>query len=160
VRLAAGWNWLQAGAEPRDAIALGDPRYPAALLASPDPPLLLYARGRIELLRSPAIAIVGSRNTTAQGLENARAFSADLSNVGWTVVSGLALGIDAAAHEGALAGGGTTIAVVGTDHRPARRRRGPRGVRDSRLDPLATIARLPCPDQARRQVGRQRRRHR
>ncbi|HEY2558751.1 MAG TPA: DNA-processing protein DprA [Caldimonas sp.] len=113
-RLAVGWQWLQGGDEPRDAIALGDPRYPAALLESPDPPLLLYVRGRIALLQSPAIAIVGSRNPTAQGLENARAFAAHLSGVGWTVVSGLAFGIDAAAHEGALAGGGATIAVVGT----------------------------------------------
>jgi DNA processing protein len=113
-RLAAGWQWLQGGDERRDAIVLGDPRYPAALLASPDPPLLLYVRGQIALLQSPAIAIVGSRNPTPQGLENARAFAAHLSNVGWTVVSGLALGIDGAAHEGALAGGGATIAVVGT----------------------------------------------
>jgi DNA processing protein len=113
-RRAAGWQWLQGGDEPRDAIALGDPRYPPALLESPDPPLLLYARGRMELLRQPAIAIVGSRNPTPQGLQNARAFAAHLSGAGWVVVSGLALGIDGAAHEGALAGGGTTIAVVGT----------------------------------------------
>ncbi len=71
-------------------------------------------RGRIELLERPAIAIVGSRNATAQGLENARAFAAHLGGAGWVVVSGLALGIDGAAHEGALAGGGGTIAVVGT----------------------------------------------
>ena len=113
-RLAAGWQWLQQGAEPRDAIAIGDARYPKALLESPDPPLLLYARGRIELLHAAVIAIVGSRNPTPQGLENARAFAAHLSGAGWTVVSGLALGIDGAAHEGALAAGGTTIAVVGT----------------------------------------------
>jgi DNA processing protein len=113
-RLAAAWQWLQDGDEPRDAIALGDPRYPPALLDSPDPPLLLYARGRSELLQAPAIAIVGSRNPTPQGLENARAFAAHLGGAGWVVVSGLALGIDGAAHEGALAGGGTTVAVVGT----------------------------------------------
>jgi DNA processing protein len=113
-RLAAGWQWLQGGADPHDAIVLGDPRYPAALLASRDPPLLLYVRGQIALLQSPAIAIVGSRNPTPQGLENARAFAAHLGGVGWTVVSGLALGIDGAAHEGALAAGGATIAVVGT----------------------------------------------
>ena len=113
-RLAAGWQWLTSGDEARDVVALGDPRYPSALLDSADPPLLLYARGRIELLERPAIAIVGSRNATAQGLENARAFAAHLSGQGWVVVSGLALGIDGAAHEGALAGGGGTIAVVGT----------------------------------------------
>jgi DNA processing protein len=113
-RLRAGWEWLRGGDEPRDAIVLGDPRYPEALLASADPPLVLYARGRIELLASPAIAIVGSRNPTPQGLENARAFAAHLSGAGWTIVSGLALGIDGAAHDGALAAGGATIAVVGT----------------------------------------------
>lgn len=115
LRLAAALRWLSSGGdEPRDAIAVGDPRYPSALLDSPDPPLLLYARGRFELLQAPAIAIVGSRNPTPQGLENARAFAAHLAGAGWVVVSGLALGIDGAAHEGALAGGGTTIAVVGT----------------------------------------------
>ena len=113
-RLGAGWQWLTSGDEARDVVALGDPRYPQALLDSPDPPLLLYVRGRIELLERPAIAIVGSRNATAQGLENARAFAAHLAGAGWVVVSGLALGIDGAAHEGALAAGGGTIAVVGT----------------------------------------------
>ena len=113
-RLSAGWRWLTSGEEARDVIVLGDPRYPRALLDSPDPPLLLYVRGRVELLERPAIAIVGSRNATAQGLENARAFAAHLGGAGWVVVSGLALGIDGAAHEGALAGGGGTIAVVGT----------------------------------------------
>jgi DNA processing protein len=112
-RLAAGWQWLQDGDEPRDAIALGDPRYPTALLETPDPPLLLYVRGAFELLQAPAIAIVGSRNPTPQGLENARAFAAHLAATGWAIVSGLALGIDGAAHEGALERG-ATIAVVGT----------------------------------------------
>ena len=114
-RLDSGWRWLtSAGGEPRDVIVVGDPRYPQILLESADPPLLLYARGRVELLSRPAIAIVGSRNPTPQGLENARAFASHLSRVGWVVVSGLALGIDGAAHEGALEGGAGTIAVVGT----------------------------------------------
>jgi DNA processing protein len=113
-RLAASWQWLQGGPEPRDAIAIGDPRYPQALLESPDPPLLVYARGRFELLQSPSIAVVGSRNPTPQGRENAHAFATHLAGAGWTVVSGLALGIDGAAHEGALEGSGATIAVVGT----------------------------------------------
>jgi DNA processing protein len=114
-REEAGWQWLNSGGdEPREAIVVGDPRYPTALLDTADPPLLLYARGRIELLQSPAIAVVGSRNPTPQGLENARAFAAHLSRSGWIVVSGLALGVDGAAHEGALAGGAGTIAVVAT----------------------------------------------
>jgi len=113
-RLAVAWQWLTSGDEARDVVALGDPRYPRVLFDSPDPPLLLYMRGRIDLLDRPSIAIVGSRNATAQGLENARAFAAHLGGAGWVVVSGLALGIDGAAHEGALAAGAGTIAVVGT----------------------------------------------
>jgi len=113
-RLAAGWQWLTGGDEARDVVVVGDSRYPQALLDSADPPLLLYARGRIELLNGPAIAIVGSRNPTPQGLENARAFATHLGRSGWVVVSGLALGIDGAAHEAALASGARTIAVVGT----------------------------------------------
>ncbi|MEO5845353.1 MAG: DNA-processing protein DprA [Caldimonas sp.] len=114
-RLAAGWHWLTSGNdEARDVVVVGDPRYPRALLDSADPPLLLYASGRVDLLDHPAIAIVGSRNATPQGLDNARAFAAHLSGAGWVVVSGLALGIDGAAHEGALSGGAGTIAVVGT----------------------------------------------
>ncbi len=95
-------------------LALGDPGYPAALTHIPDPPLLLYIKGRIDLLARPALAIVGSRNATQQGKANAAAFAAALSGAGVCVVSGLALGIDAAAHEGALRGPGSSIAVVGT----------------------------------------------
>jgi DNA processing protein len=114
-RLAAARRWFDsAGEETRDAIVIGDPRYPQALLESADPPLLLYVRGRVELLSAASIAIVGSRNPTAQGLENARAFAAHLSRAGFTIVSGLALGIDGAAHEGGLEGGAGTVAVVGT----------------------------------------------
>lgn len=102
------------GIASRAIITLGDPRYPARLLDTADPPLLLYAQGRIELLRADAIAIVGSRNPTPQGEQNARAFAKNLSHAGWVVVSGLALGVDGAAHEGALEGGAGTIAVVGT----------------------------------------------
>ena len=107
-------------AAPRDILVLGDPRYPEALLQTADPPTLLYTKGRAELLAADSIAIVGSRNPTAQGLENARAFAAYLSRAGLVIVSGLALGIDGAAHEGALEGAsgegaeGGTIAVVGT----------------------------------------------
>jgi DNA processing protein len=95
-------------------LALGDAAYPQALATIPDPPLLLYIRGRIDLLARPALAIVGSRNATLQGKANAGAFATALSDAGVCVVSGLALGIDAAAHEGALRGAGSTIAVVGT----------------------------------------------
>jgi DNA processing protein len=122
--LAATLAWLEGRpadetGKGRDVLVLGDPRYPASLLETADPPTLLYVEGRIELLRADAIAIVGSRNPTAQGLENARAFASHLSRAGLVVVSGLALGIDGAAHEGALEGQaagetGGTIAVVGT----------------------------------------------
>ncbi|MGX4644038.1 DNA-processing protein DprA [Massilia sp. SYSU DXS3249] len=95
-------------------LALGDPAYPEALANITDPPLLLYIKGRIDLLAHPGLAIVGSRNATAQGKANAAAFAQALSSQGVCVVSGLALGIDAAAHEGALRGPGSTIAVVGT----------------------------------------------
>ena len=107
--------WLQADApDPRDLIALGDPRYPRSLLETADPPLLLYAQGRFELLQCESIAVVGSRNPTPQGADNARAFASHLSRSGYTVVSGMALGIDAAAHAGGLDGAASTIAVVGT----------------------------------------------
>ena len=112
----ATMRWLDA-AEPgvsHAAVALGDPAYPAALLDAPDPPLLLYVRGRVEALAAEAIAIVGSRNPTPQGAQNAHAFASHLSQAGLTIVSGMALGIDAAAHAGGLEGAGTTIAVVGT----------------------------------------------
>lgn len=107
--------WLQAeAAAPRDVVTLGDPRYPAMLLAAADPPLLLYTQGRVELLCADAIAVVGSRNPTHQGSDNARAFAKSLSDGGLTVVSGMALGVDAAAHAGGLEGGASTVAVVGT----------------------------------------------
>jgi DNA processing protein len=98
----------------RYILTLADPDYPPALLETPDPPTLLYVRGRREALTRPALAIVGSRNATPQGEGNARAFAATLAGEGFAIVSGLALGIDAAAHSGTLAAGGITIAVVGT----------------------------------------------
>ncbi len=109
------FDWLAADTAPaRAVIVLGDPRYPKLLLEAADPPLLLYAQGRVDLLQADALAVVGSRNPTPQGTENARAFSAHLSQAGLTVVSGMALGIDTAAHHGALEGSAGTIAVVGT----------------------------------------------
>ncbi len=88
--------------------------YPQALLDIHDPPFLLYAKGRLELANRPSLGIVGSRNATAGGEETAEAFAAALSQEGLTIVSGLALGIDAAAHRGGLRGQGSSIAVVGT----------------------------------------------
>ena len=95
-------------------VTLADETYPRLLLEIADPPPLLYARGRVELLARSALAIVGSRNATQQGSANAEAFARTLSESGLTIVSGLALGIDAAAHRGGLQGPGSTIAVLGT----------------------------------------------
>ncbi|MFT5589812.1 MAG: DNA processing protein [Bradyrhizobium sp.] len=95
-------------------LTLADPRYPQALLEISDPPVVLYVKGHLALMHAPAIAIVGSRNATAQGLLNAEQFAASLSQAGLVVVSGLAMGIDAAAHAGALRYPGSTIAVIGT----------------------------------------------
>jgi len=126
------WQWLQAdGPAARCVVALGDAGYPPALLAMEDPPLMLYMMGAIHLKPDPerSIAIVGSRNPTPQGEGNARQFAKALAASGLTVVSGLALGVDGAAHLGALEGvepaDGTqpsthlskhlsTIAVIGT----------------------------------------------
>ena len=113
-RLARTWQWLRADEAARHILTLGDARYPQALLQTADPPLLLYVLGRAELLDAASIAVVGSRNPSAQGLDNARAFATHLSRGGYCIVSGLALGIDGAAHEGGLQGAGSTIAVVGT----------------------------------------------
>lgn len=104
--------WL--GAPGHHLLTLADPAYPKALLTIADPPTVLYARGRIELLNAPAVAIVGSRNATAQGTRDAHAFAHALSAAGLCIVSGMALGIDAAAHQGGLAGQGSSIAVLGT----------------------------------------------
>ncbi|MGH8714391.1 MAG: DNA-processing protein DprA [Casimicrobiaceae bacterium] len=95
-------------------LAWGDAAYPRALLTITDPPPTLHYVGVAELLNRPALAIVGSRNATAQGRENAQAFASALSTAGLVIVSGLAQGIDAAAHRGGLTGAGSSIAVVGT----------------------------------------------
>ncbi|PQV44533.1 DNA-processing protein DprA [Paraburkholderia sp. BL21I4N1] len=95
-------------------VMLDDPAYPPALLTMPDPPPLLYIKGRLDLLHTRAVALVGSRSATPQGVEDAERFARALSAAGVTVVSGLALGIDGAAHRGALEGIGGTVAVIGT----------------------------------------------
>jgi DNA processing protein len=110
--LEATRRWLD---EPGNRLySLADPDYPRQLLQITDPPPLLYVKGRGELLNRPALAIVGSRNATAQGVANAESFAATLSNAGLVIASGLALGIDAAAHRGGLAGASSSIAVVAT----------------------------------------------
>jgi DNA processing protein len=102
-------------AQPGNAIVtLADAEYPQALLTTPDPPIVLYVRGRLDLLQRDALAIVGSRSATAQGLQNAERFAQTFSAHGFTIVSGLALGIDAAAHRGALRERGASIGVVAT----------------------------------------------
>ena len=114
--LAATLRWLEsapAGA-PRDLVTLADARYPPLLLQTADPPLALFTIGRVALLSAPCVAIVGSRRATPQGLDNARTFARQLSEQALTIVSGLATGVDGAAHEGGLAGCGSTIAFVGT----------------------------------------------
>ncbi|CAH1082236.1 DNA-processing protein DprA [Candidatus Nitrotoga sp. 1052] len=119
--ITQGWNeetlapiasWL---AEPHNHIVtLADPDYPQVLLNISDPPLLLYVKGRLELLNHPALAVVGSRNATPQGLSNAEAFAQAASAAGLCIVSGMAHGIDAAAHRGGLREYGSSIGIVGT----------------------------------------------
>ena len=125
-QLETTWAWLSADPQMRRVLPLGDPLYPQRLLDTEDPPLLLYAVGRPEawsqnLLNTgskPWLAVVGSRNPTPQGVVNARQFASALAGSGITIVSGMALGVDGAAHEGALEGaapdGLATVAVVGT----------------------------------------------
>ncbi len=95
-------------------LTFADARYPKQLLETSDPPPLLYVAGNADRLSAPALAVVGSRNATPQGLANAEAFARALSESGLTIVSGLALGIDSAAHRGGLTGRGGTVAVLGT----------------------------------------------
>lgn len=119
--IAQGWDeaaltptirWLE---DPLNSIiTLGDSDYPQSLLNIPDPPALIYLKGRRDLLNHPSLAIVGSRNATAQGLSNAESFARAASAAGLCIVSGMAHGIDAAAHRGGLNEQGSSIGVVGT----------------------------------------------
>ena len=110
--LAPALAWLQQPGN--QLVTLGDAAYPQALLEIPDPPPLLYVKGSTAYLNRPTIAVVGSRNASPQGMKNAEAFAQALSESGWCIASGMALGVDGAAHRGALRGPGSTIAVVGT----------------------------------------------
>jgi DNA processing protein len=117
-QLEATLAWLAQDPGRRQVLTLGDASYPAALLDIEDPPLLLYRMGMVAAAPQRAIAMVGSRNATPQGLQTARQFARAFAQADVTVVSGMALGIDGAAHEGALEGAANnavaTIAVVGT----------------------------------------------
>jgi DNA processing protein len=110
-RIEADLRWLEASGA--TLLAVTDAAYPELLRQSPDAPPLLFVLGDPGALAEPQIAMVGSRNPTAGGVATARAFASRFARAGVTVTSGLALGIDAACHEGALAGGGLTIAVLG-----------------------------------------------
>ena len=107
----ADLRWLESSG--CSLLAATDPGYPELLRLSPGAPAVLYVRGNAAALLEPQIAMVGSRNPTAGGRATARDFAASFARLGLTVTSGLALGIDAACHEGALAGGGFTVAVLG-----------------------------------------------
>ncbi|MFT3848592.1 MAG: DNA-processing protein DprA [Propionivibrio sp.] len=110
VHTACAWS---AGKD-QHIVTIADAAYPQTLLEIPDPPTLIYVRGRLELLNRPALAMVGSRNPTPQGIQNAERFASAFADAGLVIASGLALGIDAAAHRGALAAGGDTVAFIGT----------------------------------------------
>lgn len=142
--VAAALDWAEATG--RHLITLADPRYPARLLEIGDPPPLLYLAGDPAALALPALAVVGSRSCTAAGEGNARAFARSLADAGLAIVSGLALGIDAAAHRGAIdTPGGRTVAILGTgldtvypaEHRELARQVAARGAMVSEL-PLGT----------------------
>ncbi len=111
-KISAVIKWLE---NPENSVVtLADGDYPALLRNIPDPPPLLYLKGRRKLLNSPALAVVGSRSATPAGITNAEAFSKAVSEAGLCIISGMALGIDAAAHRGGLRGISSSIAVVGT----------------------------------------------
>ena len=96
-----------------ELIALTDPRYPQPLREIFDPPFALFARGRVELLATLMLAVVGTRRPTPYGLAATERLSGDLARAGLTIVSGMARGIDTAAHRAALAAAGNTVAVLG-----------------------------------------------
>ena len=112
VAINTALQWAEG--EDQRILTLADAEYPQSLLEIPDPPSLLYVRGRCELLNQASLAIVGSRNPTPQGIQNAENFAEALAAEGLVIVSGLAIGIDTAAHRGALKAQGGSIAFIGT----------------------------------------------
>jgi DNA processing protein len=110
-QVASDLRWLEDSGS--SLLPVTAPDYPALLRESPDAPAVLYVRGDVAALETPQLAMVGSRNPTAGGKSTAREFAAWFARAGLTITSGLALGIDTACHEGALVGGGETIAVLG-----------------------------------------------
>lgn len=110
--IAADRRWAEAA--DCHIITRDDPRYPPALARIGDPPPVLFVRGDADVLVEPQIAVVGARHASESGRRTAEAFAAHLTAAGLTITSGLALGIDTAAHEGALAVGGATVAVMAT----------------------------------------------
>ncbi|WP_287029251.1 MULTISPECIES: DNA-processing protein DprA [Pseudomonas] len=111
-RAAAALAWLE---QPNHHLLMwDDPRYPALLAELPDAPPLLFVAGDVNLLERPQLAIVGSRRASRPGLDTAQSFARSLARGGFVITSGLALGIDGAAHLGALEAGGATVAVLGT----------------------------------------------
>jgi len=111
-RASAALAWLEQPG--RYLLCWDDPDYPALLAELPDAPPLLFIAGDPTLLERPQLAMVGSRRASRNGLDNAWAFSRSLASAGFVITSGLALGIDGAAHQGALDAGGKTVAVLGT----------------------------------------------
>ena len=112
-RVNQALEWESAGAN-RHLITLSDERYPAMLASISSPPPVLYVQGQLEALRAPHVAMVGARKATAPALDIAHELASGLTAAGLVVVSGMALGIDAAAHKGCLGAGGQTIAVAAT----------------------------------------------
>jgi DNA processing protein len=109
----ADLRWLNE-AEDHHVLTWESENYPILLKEITDPPVVLYAKGQLSAFEHPKLAVIGSRNPSVTGMENARVFSSELAKQGITIVSGLALGIDAQAHRGCLEAKGQTIAVMGT----------------------------------------------
>ena len=110
--LGSDLTWLEQAAH--DLIPFDDPRFPVLLTEINTPPAALFTDGDADILWNPQLAVVGSRNPTAGGIENARDFSQTMARHGFTITSGLAMGIDGAAHRAAIDTGSFTVAVLGS----------------------------------------------